>query len=79
LHRFSGDHVWPVLGDHRGNGGKGNEKGGVKGELGWYRRNWQVPVPEAEDLDALNRRLLADCVAARQRTSAGRDASERVY
>lgn len=55
------------------NGGKGNEKGGVEGELGWYRRNWLVPVPEAGDLEQLNRKLLEDCAAARQRTIAGRD------
>jgi transposase len=55
------------------NGGKGNEKGGVESELGWYRRNWLVPAPEAEDLDGLNRKLLEDCAAARQRTIAGRD------
>jgi transposase len=55
------------------NAAKGNEKGGVEGELGWYRRNWLVPVPEADDLDSLNRKLLADCGAARERTIAGRD------
>jgi hypothetical protein len=55
------------------NPAKGNEKGGVEGELGWYRRNWLVPVPEADDLDSLNRKLLADCGAARERTIAGRD------
>ena len=29
------------------NPASGNEKGGVEGELGWYRRNCLVPVPEA--------------------------------
>ena len=29
------------------NPASGNEKGGVEGELGWFRRNWLVPVPEA--------------------------------
>jgi hypothetical protein len=24
---------------------RGNEKGGVEMELGWFRRNWLVPVP----------------------------------
>lgn len=51
----------------------GHEKGGVEGELGWYRRNWLVPVPEADDLESLNRQLLADCVASRNRTIIGRD------
>ena len=53
--------------------GERNEKGGVEGELGWYRRNWLVPVPEAEDLESLNRQLLAACVAGRSRTISGRD------
>jgi len=51
----------------------GNEKGGVEGELGWYRRNWLVPVPEAENLESLNRQLLADCAASRSRTIIGRN------
>ncbi len=55
------------------NPASGNEKGGVEGELGWYRRNWLVPVPEADDLEDLNRQLLADCVASRSRTIIGRD------
>jgi transposase len=55
------------------NPASGNEKGGVEGELGWYRRNWLVPVPEAEDLESLNQRLLAACVASRNRTISGRD------
>ena len=54
------------------NPASGNEKGGVEGELGWYRRNWLVPVPEAEDLEALNQKLLAACVASRSRTIIGR-------
>src|ERR1700733_5689416 len=54
------------------NPAKGNEKGGVEGELGWYRRNCLVPVPEAKDLAALNERLLSLCVANRNRTIQGR-------
>jgi hypothetical protein len=54
------------------NPAKGNEKGGVEGELGWYRRNCLVPVPEAKDLAALNERLLALCVANRDRTITGK-------
>ena len=54
------------------NPASGNEKGGVEGELGWYRRNWLVPVPEAADLEALNEQLLAACVASRSRTISGR-------
>jgi transposase len=56
------------------NPASGNEKGGVEGELGWYRRNWLVPVAEAADLENLNRQLLAACIASRSRTIIGRDA-----
>jgi transposase len=54
------------------NPAKGNEKGGVEGELGWYRRNCLVPVPEAKDLATLNEHLLAACVANRSRTISGK-------
>ena len=54
------------------NPSSGNEKGGVEGEVGRYRRNWLVPVPEASDLAELNERLLAGCVASRSRTISGR-------
>ena len=54
------------------NPASGNEKGGVEGEVGRYRRNWLVPVPEASDLAELNERLLAGCVASRSRTISGR-------
>jgi transposase len=50
------------------NPASGNEKGGLEGEVGRYRRNWLVPVPEASDLAALNQRLLAGCLASRSRT-----------
>jgi hypothetical protein len=50
------------------NPASGNEKGGVEGELGWYRRNWLVPVPEADDLESLNRQLVAASIASRSRT-----------
>jgi len=54
------------------NPASGNEKGGVEGEVGRYRRNWLVPVPEASDLAELNQRLLAGCLASRNRTISGR-------
>ena len=64
------------------NPASGNEKGGVEGEVGRYRRNWLVPVPEANDLTALNEQLLAACLASRKRTIRGKnmtvgDASQR--
>jgi transposase len=54
------------------NPAKGNEKGGVEGELGWFRRNSLTPVPEAASLEALNEQLLEMCMANRQRTIQGR-------
>ena len=54
------------------NPASGNEKGGVEGELGWFRRNFLVPVPEASSLRALNEKLLADCAGNRQRTISGK-------
>jgi transposase len=54
------------------NPAKGNEKGGVEGELGWFRRNCLVPVPEAKDLATLNEQVLAACVAHRGRTIHGK-------
>jgi transposase len=54
------------------NPAKGNEKGGVEGELGWFRRNCLTPVPEAANLQALNEQLLDMCDANRKRTLAGR-------
>jgi transposase len=54
------------------NPARGNEKGGVEGELGWYRRNFLVPVPEAGDLAGLNRLLLEKCRASQQRIISGR-------
>jgi hypothetical protein len=54
------------------NPASGNEKGGVEGELGWYRRNCLVPIPEAASLAALNEHLLATCLANRSRTISGK-------
>jgi transposase len=54
------------------NPASGNEKGGVEGELGWYRRNCLVPVPEAKNLAAFNEQLVAACMANRSRTISGK-------
>jgi len=54
------------------NPAKGNEKGGVEGELGWFRRNCLTPVPEAESLAEFNEQLLRACIANRNRTIRGR-------
>jgi hypothetical protein len=51
----------------------GHEKGGVEGEVGYFRRNHWVPVPQARDLAELNEQLLAGCRQDQQRIIAGRE------
>ncbi|TES89354.1 MAG: IS21 family transposase [Desulfobacteraceae bacterium] len=55
------------------NPGQGHEKGGVEGLVGYARRNYMVPVPEAETLEQLNDKLLADCLSYGDHRIAGRD------
>jgi transposase len=43
------------------NPARGNEKGGVEGEVGYFRRNHLVPVPKVKDLAELNEYLRACC------------------
>jgi transposase len=50
-----------------------HEKGGIEGEAGYFRRNHWVPVPEARDLEELNRQLRAACEQDQGRTIAGRE------
>src|SRR5580693_7256194 len=57
------------------NPAKGNEKGGVEGELGWFRRNCLTPVPEAESVAALNDRIWNVCLSNRNRTIRGKQMS----
>src|SRR5205823_418322 len=52
--------------------GEGHEKGGVEGEVGFFRRNHLVPVPSARNLDELNAMLLAGCREDEARTIDGR-------
>lgn len=54
------------------NVGKGNEKGGVEGLVGYARRNYMVPIPKADSLEELNRRLLQQCLAYGNHRIAGR-------
>ena len=54
------------------NPARGNEKGGVEGEVGYFRRNHLVPLPAARDLDHLNELLLEACHEDEQRVIAGR-------
>ena len=49
-----------------------HEKGGVEGEVGRFRRNHLVPVPEFATLAELNDQLAAWCVEDLRRTIVGR-------
>jgi transposase len=55
------------------NPAEGHEKGGVEGEVGRFRRNHWVPVPQARDLAELNERLLAACREDEGRTIGGHE------
>ena len=52
--------------------GEGHEKGGVEGEVGYFRRNHWVPVPAINNLADLNLKLLKDCRHDENRVIAGR-------
>ena len=54
------------------NPARGNEKGGVEGEVGYFRRNHAVPVPKVKDLAALNEYLRACCQQDEQRRIQGK-------
>jgi transposase len=51
----------------------GHEKGGVEGIVGFARRNYMVPVPEAASLEELNEKILRQCVSYGNHKMAGRD------
>jgi transposase len=55
--------------------GEAHEKGGVEGEVGYFRRNHWVPVPAVADLAELNRQLVAACRVDEQGCIAGRTQS----
>jgi hypothetical protein len=54
------------------NPARGNEKGGIEGEGGYFRRNHWVPVPEARDLEQLNSYLERCCREDERRLLSGR-------
>lgn len=54
---------------------RGNEKGGVEGEVGYFRRNHLVPVPSVASLEGLNALLLSGCHADEARRIEGREQS----
>ena len=47
--------------DRFGRPGKGNDKGKVEGSVGFIRRNFLVPVPRVESIEALNDDLAGQC------------------
>jgi transposase len=55
------------------NRGQGHEKGGVEGLVGYSRRNYMVPVPEADSLEDLNKKLFQDCSSYGSHRIAGRE------
>jgi transposase len=57
------------------NPGKGHEKGGVEGLVGYARRNYLVPLPEVESFDELNEHLLRRCLAHGHHRIAGKPAT----
>lgn len=57
------------------NPGRGNEKGGVEGEGGYFRRNYLVPVPKARNLEDLNRQMLEASQEDERRIISGKDTS----
>ena len=62
------------------NPASGHEKGGVEGLVGFARRNYMVPVPEATNLEALNDQILRQCLDYGSHMMAGRSQSvETLY
>lgn len=53
----------------------GNEKGGVEGEVGYFRRNSMTPILKARDLADLNAQIIARCRKDEARMIGGRPES----
>lgn len=51
-----------------------HEKGGVEGEVGWFRRNRLSPMPVTESLDELN-----DCIRAWEAQDEARRINDRIH
>jgi len=51
----------------------GHEKGGVEGLVGFARRNYMVPVPEAASIEELNEKVLIECVGYGSHKMSGRE------
>ena len=57
------------------NPASGHEKGGVEGLVGFARRNYMVPVPEAANFEELNAQILRQCLNYGSHVVAGRSQS----
>jgi transposase len=55
--------------------GQGHEKGQVEHSVGYTRRNFMVPLLEAQSFDDLNEQLLQACLKDQQRTVSGQHMS----
>ncbi len=60
--------------DRYGRPGKGNDKGKVEGMVGYARRTFMVPFPQARDFDELNSVLEERCHERQSKTLRGSDA-----
>jgi transposase len=52
-----------VFDDRYGRPARGNDKGKVEGMVGFARRTFMVPIPQAHDIEELNAMLLERCLA----------------
>jgi transposase len=68
--RFLELRSWYLFDSRFCNVAKGNEKGHVENLVKRSQRTFLTPLPEIEDLDTLNAKLLQDCLAELERTDA---------
>ena len=61
--------------DKFGRPGKGNDKGKVEGLVGYVRRHFMVPMPVADNFDAMNARFIEQCMERRQAVLRGHSQS----
>ena len=62
---FSELQSYSLFAEKFGRPAKGNDKGKVENLLGYARRNFMVPIPQAASWEALSAQLAADCCARR--------------
>jgi transposase len=68
--RFVELRSWYLFDSRFCNVAKGNEKGHVENLVKRSQRTFLTPLPEIQDLDALNAKLVGDCLAELDRTDA---------